>query len=337
MPNPDKRGAGEPQRFQLNCDMPTELQQKLKKQGYHILGDRGGYKACQWQKKSLLNGDTCYKQKFYGIESHRCLQMTPLVDKCTQSCEFCWRVTPDDIGIRWNQTTVSNDCVLPPNDLLDQTMMANLRTLGGYNPDAGANVSREKYLEARQPQHVAISLAGEPTLYPYLSEFIDEVHKKGMTSFLVTNGTLPDVLAEMSLPTQLYITLAAPDRETHSRLLRPGVSNAWDQLMQSQELLESLDCRTVNRLTMVAGHNMYDTRSYAKQILLGEPDFIEVKGYMHLGASVGRLGKENSPSHQEIRVFSERLAALTGYFVVDEQIESRVVLLSRRKHIKRLK
>ena len=152
--------------------MPIELEKKLKNQGYHILGARGGYKACQWQKKSLLHGDTCYKQKFYGIESHRCLQMTPLVDKCTQNCEFCWRVTPEDIGIRWDQTTVSKDCVLPPEKLLDQTLMANLRTLGGYNPEAGANVSREKYVEARTPKHVAISLAGEPTLYPYLGEFM---------------------------------------------------------------------------------------------------------------------------------------------------------------------
>ncbi len=316
--------------------MPIELQKKLKNQGYHILGERGGYKACQWQKKSLLHDETCYKQKFYGIESHRCLQMTPLVDKCTQSCEFCWRITPDDVGVRWDQTTVNANCVLHPRELLDQTLMANLRTLGGYNPETGALVSSEKYLEAREPKHVAISLAGEPTLYPYLSEFIEEIQNRGMTSFLVTNGTRPDVLESLYLPTQLYITLAAPDRETHSRLLRPSVKDAWIKLMRSQELLSSLTCRTVNRLTMVAEQNMHDARSYAKQILIGEPDFIEVKGYMHLGASRGRLGKQNSPSHQEIRVFSERLAALTGYFVIDEQVESRVILLARRRHIKKL-
>lgn len=316
--------------------MPSKLQEKLEKQGYHLLGERGGYKACQWQKKSLLHGDTCYKERFYGIESHRCLQMTPVVDKCTQNCEFCWRVTPRDVNVSWNQITVRQDEVLPPSELLDQTMMANLRSLGGYNPEAGANVSRNKYLEARNPKHVAISLAGEPTLYPFLSDFIEEIHRREMTSFLVTNGTTPDTLAELSLPTQLYITLAAPDRETHARLLKPGIPDAWERLMESQELLNSLDCRTVNRLTMVAGHNMHDIRSYAKQILIGEPDFIEVKGYMHLGSSRERLGKNNAPAHSEIRAFSEKLAALTGYYLVDEQIESRVVLLSRIKHIKKI-
>ncbi|MFW9931830.1 MAG: 4-demethylwyosine synthase TYW1, partial [Candidatus Thorarchaeota archaeon] len=317
--------------------LPLELKSKLERQGYHLLGSRGGYKACQWQKKSLLYGDVCYKQKFYGIESHRCLQMTPVVDKCTQNCEFCWRVTPSDIGISWDQLSVDVEDVLPPSDLLDETLMANLRSLGGYNPDAGAKVNRERYLEAREPKHVAISLAGEPTLYPLLSDLVDEVHNRGMTSFLVTNGTRPEVLSKMSLPTQLYITLAAPDEETHSKLLRPGIKDAWEKLMESQELLRSLDCRTVNRLTMVAGHNMHDIRNYAQMITRGEPDFVEVKGYMYLGSSRGRLNADNAPSQMEIRAFGEKLAALTGYYFIDEQAESRVILLARRKHIKRLK
>ncbi|MFW9907317.1 MAG: 4-demethylwyosine synthase TYW1 [Candidatus Thorarchaeota archaeon] len=320
----------------MTPDLSPELKDRLEKQGYHLLGMRGGYKACQWQKKSLLHGDVCYKQKFYGIESHRCLQMTPVVDKCTQNCEFCWRVTPADVGKSWDQIRVTDDEVLPPSVLLDQSLMANLRSLGGYNPEAGAKVPREKYQEAREPKHVAISLAGEPTLYPFLGDFIDEIHSRGMTSFLVTNGTSPEVLQNISLPTQLYITIAAPDRETHSLLLRPGIKNAWNNLLISQELLNSLDCRTVNRLTMVAGRNMHNVRAYASIILRGEPDFIEVKGYMHLGSSRERLRRENAPSHMEIEAFSAKLAALTGYYIADEQAESRVVLLSRRKHIKRL-
>ena len=31
----------------------------------------------------------CYKAQFYGIESHRCVQMTDL--RCNQQCLFCWR------------------------------------------------------------------------------------------------------------------------------------------------------------------------------------------------------------------------------------------------------
>ncbi|MHA2179624.1 MAG: 4-demethylwyosine synthase TYW1, partial [Candidatus Thorarchaeota archaeon] len=217
--------------------MPSELSEKLEKQGYHLLGKRGAYKACQWQKKALLNEGTCYKQRFYGIESHRCLQMTPVVDKCTQSCDFCWRVTPSDIGTEWDQVRINEHDVIPVEDLMDAVLMANLRTLGGYNPKAGAKVSESMYSEAREPKHVAISLAGEPTLYPYLSDLIDEVHERGMTSFLVTNGTQPSVLSSMSLPTQLYVTLAAPDETTYKALCRPGIRNGWENITESQELL----------------------------------------------------------------------------------------------------
>jgi tRNA wybutosine-synthesizing protein 1 len=316
--------------------MPSELSKKLEKQGYHLLGKRGAYKACQWQKKSLLNGDACYKQRFYGIESHRCLQMTPVVDKCTQNCDFCWRVIPSDIGTAWNQVSVSEDDVVPVGELIDAVLMANLRTLGGYNPKAGAQVSERMYKEARDPKHVAISLAGEPTLYPYLSELIEEVHERGMTSFLVTNGTQPHVLSDMTLPTQLYVTIAAPDEATYQSLCRPGIKNGWKKITESQELLQSVDCRTVNRLTMVTGRNMHNPHAYSKIIETGEPDFVEVKGYMFLGSSQNRLDKSNAPSHREIRAFSTKIATLTGYHVVDEQVESRVVLLSRTKQIKKL-
>jgi len=200
-----------------------------------------------------------------------------------------------------------------PNELLDATIMANLRSLGGFNPEAGASVSKEKYLEARDPKHIAISLAGEPTLYPFLSELVDEASRRGMSSFIVTNGTRPDVLADISLPTQLYITIAAPDEKTHAMLCKPSIKGAWERLIESQELLQSLSWRSVNRLTMVSGRNMHDSRSYSALILKGEPDFVEVKAYMYLGSSRGRLDKQNSPSHREIRAFSQKLASLTGY------------------------
>ena len=320
----------------LKQAMPEALKKRLEKQGYHILGQRGAFKACQWQHKSLLNDDTCYKQRFYGIESHRCLQMTPVVDKCTQNCEFCWRITPADMGITWNQIHVSSDDVSKPKELLDDVLMANLRSLGGYNPDAGANVPAQKYHEAREPKHVAISLAGEPTLYPLLGSFIDEIHSRNMTSFLVTNGTNPNVLKSITLPTQLYVTIAAPDKETHKILCRPSIRDAWKRLNETQELLQSLSCRRANRLTMVSGFNMHNPRAYAKMILKGEPDFVEVKGYMFIGSSRKRLVHDNVPSHHEIRAFSQKISALTGYYLVDEQIESRVVLLSRSKQVKKI-
>ncbi len=312
--------------------MHPVLRNALQRQGYHILGIRGAFKPCQWQRSSLVGRGVCYKQKFYGIQSHRCIQITPLVDKCTQQCEFCWRIVPADIGLSWDQTVVRQDEVLPADRLLDAALEANLRSLGGYNPEVAPRVTREKWIEARNPRHVAISLAGEPTLYPYLNELLDCIRHRGMTSFVVTNGTVPDVICNMNPPpTQLYLTLAAPNESVYKALCRPIVRNGWERILESQKALRSLSCRTVNRLTMVAGRNMIEPREYAQLILQGAPDFVEVKGYMFLGGSRKRLSAYNTPSHIEIRAFSEKLSALTGYHLSDEQVESRVVLLSRDK------
>ena len=58
--------------------------------GYQIVGKHSAVKACLWLKKSMRDKGFCYKQKFYGIQSHRCLQMTPALI-CNQSCIHCWR------------------------------------------------------------------------------------------------------------------------------------------------------------------------------------------------------------------------------------------------------
>ena len=46
--------------------------------------------TCGWTKNALRGEGKCYKYIFYGIESHRCIQMTPVV-KCNERCVFCWR------------------------------------------------------------------------------------------------------------------------------------------------------------------------------------------------------------------------------------------------------
>ncbi|MCK4309827.1 MAG: 4-demethylwyosine synthase TYW1, partial [Methanomicrobia archaeon] len=71
--------------------MDREVRTLLRKQRYKIVGEHSAVKLCHWLKKSLMEDRVCYKQKFYGIKSHRCLQMTPAVISCTHKCLFCWR------------------------------------------------------------------------------------------------------------------------------------------------------------------------------------------------------------------------------------------------------
>jgi tRNA wybutosine-synthesizing protein 1 len=181
-----------------------------------------------------------------------------------------------------------------------------------------------------EPDQVACSLSGEPTLYSRLGGLFEECHRRGMTTFLVTNGTRPDVLAELDpLPTQLYVSVVAPDREVHRRLCAPLVDNAWESLQETLDLLPSLDTRKVIRHTLVAGYNMGHEEAYARLLERADPDFVEAKAYVFVGDSRRRMTLENMPSHDAIRVFARNLSEASGYEVRDEQHSSRVVLLAR--------
>ncbi|MCD6461215.1 MAG: 4-demethylwyosine synthase TYW1, partial [Thermoplasmata archaeon] len=156
--------------------MNPRLREMLERQHYRVVGSHGGVKLCHWLKKKLTTGEACYKEKFYGIESHRCLQMTPAVDACTQSCLFCWRFQG------FTRTSISDPD--DPKALLDGSIEAQRKLISGFGGDP--RVSREMYEEAKNPNQIAISLSGEPTLYERLGEFIEEAKRRNMTTFVVS-------------------------------------------------------------------------------------------------------------------------------------------------------
>ncbi len=300
--------------------MDAEMERILRKQGYAIVGKHSAVKLCHWLRESLLHNRPCYKQSFYGIRTHRCLQMTPAVNNCTQNCLFCWRFQ--------GFSEVYMKEVDDPEFIVEESIRQQRRLITGYKGDP--RVEKWKWEEAMEPRHVAISLTGEPTLYPRLGELIEEYHKRGFTTFLVTNGTMPEVLENLDpLPTQLYVTVAAPNEEIYKKLLVPLIRNGWDRLKRTLELLPSLDTRKVIRHTLVKGWNMDYVKEYAKLDLLAEPDFIEPKAYVFVGYSRERLSIENMPRHEEIVTFANSLAEETGYRYEDEREDSRVVLLMR--------
>jgi hypothetical protein len=43
-------------------------------------------------------------------------------------------------------------------------------------------------------RHCALSLVGEPIMYPYISEFVQYLHARQISSFLVTNAQFPEAL-----------------------------------------------------------------------------------------------------------------------------------------------
>ncbi|MCX9010194.1 MAG: 4-demethylwyosine synthase TYW1 [Candidatus Methanoperedens sp.] len=297
----------------ITSDSTLEL---LKKHGYHLAGTHGAVKTCLWLNKSLRNQGGCYKSQFYGITSHCCIQMTPTL-LCNHRCLHCWRAVeaPVKVPEKWDS----------PQDIAESCLKEQSRLVSGY----GGSLAMDKTLwkEAFEPKHAAISLSGEPTLYPYLPELIEEFHKKNLSTFVVTNGTNPGMLENIK-PTQLYISLNAPDKEIYEKACRP-IGDTWENVRQSLEVIRCHKSRTAVRITLTRGVNMTAPEGYARLIGAAESDYVELKAYMHLGFSRKRLARENMPSHEEVLEFSRRVAEALGYSVADESKGSRVVLLSK--------
>ena len=109
----------------------------LQKQGYYFIGEHSAVKTCHWTKSSLTNESPCYKQKFYGIKSHRCAQMSPAVNFCNHDCVFCWRERNNsEFGVIDNPIEVAEN--------IDTAQRALLSGYGG-NP----NTNMQKFLEAQ--------------------------------------------------------------------------------------------------------------------------------------------------------------------------------------------
>ncbi len=306
--------------------VPDEILHMLRRQKYHVVGSHSAVKRCRWLYNSIVHNRSCYKQRFYGIKSHQCLQMTPSVFHCTMRCVFCWRAQSGDHDLRWDETRLPewDD----PETIIKGCIREQKRILSGYK--ANSKADQKKRLEALTPKHAAISLAGEPTLYQHLDGLIKGFHRRGFTTFLVSNGTVPETLSSLSEePTQLYISVSAFDKKTFTQVCRPHVPDAWEKLNETLELLPSFRCPTVIRLTLARHVNLEHPEVYAQLIRKANPTYMEPKAYMHVGFSRLRLGYSNTPTHPEIREFASQLADEMGYNILDESADSRVVLLSR--------
>ena len=136
--------------------------------------------------------------------------------------------------------------------------------------------------EAMNPNHAAISLDGEPLLYPKISGLVEEFRNRNMTSFIVTNGTLPERIESLnSLPSQLYITLPAPNEAVYKKVCRPMIKNGWSKISDTLDLVESLSCRSLVRITAVKNLNISENfiKDYIKLIEKANPNFFEIKGF----------------------------------------------------------
>lgn len=295
--------------------------EKLESSGYRFVGshNHAAAKICHWTKQSILDKGVCYKEKFYGIESHRCLQMAPAVPNCQQKCEFCWR----DLSYTQTQWEGEYD---DPKTIIDEAVKAQNNLLCGFFGNDKAN--KEKLEESKTPTNAAISLAGEPMLYPEIDELIAEFNRRNFTTFVVSNGQCVDKLKNLeNEPYQLYLSLDAPTKKIYNDVCQPQISEGWDNLNQSLDTLASFNSRTCIRTTCVKGRNMTNPEKYAELIKKTSPDFVEIKAYMCVGSSRHRLTPDNMPTFDEVKSFAQKIGENCGKKIVNESEVSRVVLL----------
>ena len=317
--------------------IPEKVKKVLKKQHYEIVGKHSAVQVCRWTKNSLKDEGVCYKEKFYGIKSHLCCQMTPCVMWCPNKCVHCWRAIELTLGSELKGNLDS------PSEIIDGCILAQRKLLKGFNIDSRSKkkqlsrANQKKYLEAQEPMQFAISLSGEPMGYENIGGLIEELRNRGKTSFLVTNGLYPEKLLELKnknqLPTQLYISVNAPNEKLYNEFHRSEFKDAWAKLNESLKIMNGLKSRTVFRMNLVRDLNMNEghIKEYAELIKMAKPMFVEIKGFMSVGFARERLGYDKMPTDKEMLEFVKKLAKETGLKILDSHERSRAYVLGKRK------
>jgi len=293
--------------------IPPQIQAKLKKMKYGLVGNSSAVQVCRWTRNAL-NGDRgCWKEKFYGISSAGCAQMSPATMWCENQCLHCWRPIEMTLGSKL-------DAVDDPIEILDGIVAERKRLMMGFG--GNDKVDKDKFKEALTPSLFTMSLSGEPTIYPRLGEMFAEIRRRGAVSFLVTNGLNPEALEKLEttgLPTQITVSTNAPNEELFLKWHRSTKKEAWKRFNETLDVISGLEgmVRRVIRLTLVKpGVDEYggltnmteeNVGEYVSLIKKASPDFVHVKGFMSVGYARDRAGYDKMPWFKEIKEFALKL------------------------------
>ena len=224
-----------------------------------------------------------------------------------------------------------------PDVIVEQLMAERKKLINGYF--GNAKNDKRKLDESLLPAHYAISLSGEPTMYPKLPQLIRYLKslKNTKSIFLVTNGQEPDMLKRLadedSLPTQIYLSTNASNKKMFHQINRPMHKDAWERWWQSLRFLATVNTRTVLRMTLIREYN--DSGSFisefADMMAQGNPHFIELKSYMHIGMSNQRLEQDRMLEMHEVEAFAAKLCEdMPTFQLMDKSEISRIVVLQNQ-------
>jgi len=282
--------------------MVTPLMGKaLAKQGYTVVGSHSGVKLCRWTKAMMRGRGGCYKHTFYGIDSHRCMEATPSL-ACSSKCTFCWRAHTNPVGRSWTWA------MEPADEIVEGMLKGHLQMIKACRGIPG--VRPDRFAEAFRVRHCALSLVGEPIMYPEINRLLDLLHENRISTYLVTNAQHPDAFRALGRVTQLYCSIDASNKEDLKAIDRPLFSDYWERFQACLGELKRRrhELRTVFRLTLVKGMNDAEVAEYAALARDYSPGFIEVKGMTFTGGNGSdSMTIKNCPTHAEVVDFCARL------------------------------
>lgn len=317
--NSDKKANEEPREM-----ITPALKEALTKQGYRLIGSHSGVKLCRWTKSMLRGRGGCYKHTFYGIESHRCMETTPSL-ACANKCVFCWRHHTNPVGTEWRWKMDQPELIVEQAIENHQNMIKQFKGVPGVKAD--------RFEEGMAVKHCALSLVGEPIMYPEINRLLKLLHHREISSFIVTNAQFPEEIRSLEPVTQLYVSVDASTKDSLKKIDRPLFKDFWQRFLDSLTALAEKQQRTVYRLTLVKAWNVDELKAYADLVKLGKPDFIEVKGVTYCGdSSASTLTMANVPWHEEVVHFVQELAdMLPEYEVACEHEHSNCILIAHNK------
>lgn len=308
------------------------VSEQLKKAKYGV-SDHSTVALCHWTKKSFKHEGSCYKHKFYGISTHSCMEFSPAGMYCENRCVYCWR--PMEF---YDSMKMEPEHVAEPKEIMEKLMEERKKLIMGHYGDSRSD--KQRLDESLKPSHYAISLSGEPTMYPKLPELIKYLKSLQETKsiFLVTNGQEPEMIQrlkdENALPTQLYLSTNAADYESFLRINKPKYDDSWQRWNKTLGMLKDLNTRTVLRITLIRDYNDHNEMipAFAKMLEESSPHFVEIKSYMHVGRSTNRLEHENMLEMEEVKNFSKEIVKQSKKFsIMDESYVSRIVILQNNE------
>jgi tRNA wybutosine-synthesizing protein 1 len=159
---------------------------------------------------------------------------------CANRCSICWRGDKAPVSKKWYGPIDEIDFII------NESIKQQRKLLQGFKGNKNADKSLLKEMEF--PKHTALSLIGEPIFYPKINELVKLMHKKGISTFIVTNAQYPDAIKKLKTATQLYVSIDAPNKELLKKIDRPLFPDFWKRLNESLNELKKKEIQDMHKI-----------------------------------------------------------------------------------------